>query len=463
MVVERIPGKIEPDNDQDTQPEDAGREHDVAASVGAQTGGALWRGLRLVLKFLLPVLLIFAAMGVRNYFVANKPAVFKRPAQERTFVIKTVPVRFTAQQPKIKLFGKTVTGRKVELRALVSGQVIEVGEKLRDGAIIDAGATLLKIDPFEYRGALTEAKAQMKEANARLRELRASLSQEKGSIKRDKQQLQLAIKDAERARPLVRRGTISQKTLDDRDAVVLQRRQSLEQRQNNIAVWDAKIEQQNAALERLGWAQERADRRIKDTTLKAPFKAYVDAVNAEVGKTLSANDRVATLFDVNTVDVEFTLTDQQYGRIIGAEGSVLDREIDVEWSVGRKPIKYKATVERVSAQIDANAGGITVYARIKEPTKPIRIRPGAFVQLHVPDRKFENVAVLPVTALYDGDTVFVVAGEGRLEPRKVDVVGWDGANVFVRGALRDNERILRTRLSTPVRGLKVRETRATGS
>ena len=256
----------------------------------------------------------------------------------------------------------------------------------------------------------------------------------------------------------MKRGTVSQKTVDDRQTLVTTRRQTLEQRQNNVKVWAAKIEQQQATLDRLDWSVKKAERRLAETRLVAPFDAYVDNANAELGRTLGANDAVAMLIDENAIDVNFTLTDQQFGRIVARDGSVIGRKINVSWRVGETPIQYSAVVDRVDAQIDSNSGGVQVYARIDNPRKPVPLRPGAFVEIEVPDVTFKSVMVLPVTALYNNDTVYLNV-DGRLAPRQVELVGASGKDLLVRGSLNPGERVVVTRLATPAAGVKVEESK----
>jgi multidrug efflux pump subunit AcrA (membrane-fusion protein) len=165
---------------------------------------------------------------------------------------------------------------------------------------------------------------------------------------------------------------------------------------------------------------------------------------------------VATLIDVNWVDVRFTLSNRQYGRIVSSEQALIGREVKVLWHVGDEPIVYKARIERVGAEITAEKGGIEIYARLDTPNKPTPIRPGAFVEVHMPDRAYERVTSLPQTSLYDGNRVYVIE-EGRLKARRVDLVGATGDKILVRGQITKGDKVITTRLSAAGDGLRVEE------
>lgn len=414
------------------------------------------RVLTMSAKILAPVFVL--VLGVASFagLKATRPEVPQRPVREQVWPVNAVPASFSDHQPDIRLYGQVIAGRKVELRALVAGEIVETGPGLKEGGVIAKDDTLLKIDSFQYRGALDEAEAKLAEARAKAREIEAMIAAEQDALRRAKEQLEISRRDLERAVPLAQRGTVSQKTADDRRMIVSEREQGVELRTNNLAIQQARAEQQRAIIAQLDWKVRQARRYLNDALLKAPFDAYVTGVSAEVGRIVSANDQVATLFDRDWVEVRFTLTNAQYGRIVSQQGDVTGGTVDVLWHIGDRPVRYQARIERVAAQISAESGGVDVFARIVDPREPVPLRPGAFVEIHVRDRIYSNVMRLPQTALYGGDTVYVIE-EQRLAARKVDVVGAAGADVLVRGDVKPGEHVMTTRLSKADSGLRVQE------
>ncbi|MFQ5625264.1 MAG: HlyD family secretion protein, partial [Methyloligellaceae bacterium] len=323
--------------------------------------------LRVSAKTLAPVLVL--ALGIATFvgLKATKPEIPQRALQERVWPVKAVAADITNFQPALTLYGQTVSGRRVELRSLVSGEVLETGPRLREGGVVAKGDVLLRIDPFQYRGALDEAEAKLAEARAKSREISATIESEQDALKRAREQLEIARRDLERAVPLAEKGTVSKKVADDRRMIVSEREQSLDQRVNNLAIQQARAAQQRAVISQLEWRVRQAKRNLEDTVLTAPFDAYVTSVGAETGRIVSANDRVATLLDANWVDVRFTLSDRQYGRIVASGRPLAGRRVKVLWYVGDEPVSYSARIERVGAEIAAEKGGVEIYARLDDP------------------------------------------------------------------------------------------------
>ena len=408
------------------------------------------------LQVLLPVAAIGLAIATYNYLKATKPEARKQAPQEAVFSVKSIPVSFSNHQPRLTLYGTTVAGREVELRSLVAGRVVQTGGNLQAGGRVKTGDLLIAVDPFDYRIAISEAEAQLAEAKARLVETEASRQVEKGNLKSAQAQLKLARTDLSRAVPLARKGTVSERTVDDRRLIALQRQQAVTQSENNLRVWEARKAQHTAAVSRLEQVLERAKRRLGETKLKAPFNAYVADVGAQIGRMLSVNDRVATLIDRDWIDVRFTLTDGQFGRVSGGEQGLVGRAIEVRWNAGRKAIVYAAKIERIDGRVTADTGGIQVYARVTNPQDPITLRSGVFVEVRLPDATFEQVAKVPSEAVYDGKTVYVI-DNGRLKRRNVAIVGTSGQDLLIEGNLKQGERIVVTRLARPGDGVRVKE------
>lgn len=422
-----------------------------------------FRTLKLVLKALLQTLLAFAvlfgAVKGMNTLVATRPELPKQAPQEQSYAVETITVSQGDFAPDINVYGETTAGREVDLRALVGGEVVEVHPNLRVGGKVAKGDVLVAVDRFDYEGAVTEAEANLAEARAALVESLGRVELEKANVVRGQEQLEFAQRDLIRAEDLLGKGAVTERTLDDRKLLVSQRQQSLEQTQNTLALEEAKVEQQNAAIRRLEWRLENANRQLDNTTLKAPFDAIVRTEAAEPGRLVSVNDAVVSLYSSEEFEVRFTLSDNQYGRLLAESGSVVGRPVEVTWYLGNAPVTYPATVSRIGADVASARGGVDLIASIDASNAQVPLRPGAFVEISVPDQTYKNSFRIPETAYYGQGTVYVVK-DNRLESREVTSLAIDDGFILVNGALETGETLLTTRIPEAGEGLLVRDVSA---
>ncbi|WP_298983625.1 HlyD family efflux transporter periplasmic adaptor subunit [uncultured Roseibium sp.] len=412
--------------------------------------------LKALLQALLAFAILFGAVTGMNSLVATKPDVPKRPVQEKSYAVTTVEALRGDYAPMINVFGETMAGREVDLRTLVAGEVVEVHPDLKAGGQVAQGEVLVAIDRFDYEGAVTEAEANMAEAQAALVESEGRVRLEKANVVRVKEQLDFAARDLERAQELLGRGAVTERTLDERKLLVSQRQQSLEQTENSLALEEAKVVQQKAAIKRLEWRMENAERQLSNTILRAPFDAIVRSEEAEPGRLVNVNDAVVSLYSSDEFEVRFTLSDNQYGRLLAESGTVVGRSVEVTWFLGNVPISYRAVVTRIGADVASTRGGVDLIASIESKGVNVPLRPGAFVEVSVPDQTYADSFRIPETAYYGEGTVYVVKDD-RLERRAVMALAIDDGFILVKGDLEPGETLLVTRIPEAGEGLLVQD------
>ncbi len=404
------------------------------------------RLLVLAAKALLPLLVVGLGVGGVIYLVQTRPQLAPSAPREKVWVVAVATVALADVRPELRLYGEIVAGREVELRALVAGEVVEVAPAFRDGGRIEADALLVAIDPFEYQATLDERVAELDEARARLDEIKVGRQSEAAALVRDQEMLDLRRRDLTRVSRLYQTGNISVKSLDNAKLELARQNQATTTRQHGLAAETARLNQQEAKIERLGVAVRRARRALERTRLAAPFAGYLSETAAEVGKRLAVNDYVGRLIEAGNLEARIHISDAAYGRVLDSEGGLAGRAAKVIWRAGDGGAVYDAVVDRVGARIDAATGGVSVYARVIIDAAETPLRPGAFVEVWLPDRLYPAVARLPESALFGDATVYVVAAD-RLVSRRVEVAGRDGNHVLVRGALSDGDRVVITRFA----------------
>jgi len=269
-----------------------------------------------------------------------------------------------------------------------------------------------------------------------------------------KDQLVLAKTDLTRIESLRKRGTANQKQVDDRTLVVSQRDLSVSQTAINLETQNAKLAQQKAILDRLNWRTTQAERNLKDTVLKAPFSGIINDSQVEVGKVVSANDVVVSIYQADKMDVRFTLTDQRFGRIQSEKPGLIGRKIQVVWEVGGQKTSFPAVIDRIGAQITSNRGGVEVFASINDDVDVSTLRPGAFVAVLVPDKLFGGHFRIPESSVYGGNTVYVSI-DGKLAKKSILVSGYDDDHVLISKGLDEGDELLVTRIAEISEGLAV--------
>ncbi len=411
-----------------------------------------------IFRFLVQTILALVVFGAASFgafqLYISKPKVAPAPPKERVWRVEADAVNFADVQPQLQLFGDVVAGRTVELRALVAGEILAVGERFRDGGAVKTGDMIAKIDDFDYRTILAERRAQLVEAKARLDEIKARQKSHAEALIRDQEILALQERHLSRVQKLKAKGAGTDRALDNAKLDIARQQQIMSNRSNEIVAEAARLAQQQALITRLEVGITRMERDLERTILAAPFDGYLYDITAEVGKRLSVNDRVARLIDASRLEVAVHLSDSQFGRLISSGETLVGRKAQVSWKIGSDEIRLAATIDRVAPTINAASGGVDAYAVLDRAAISRSVRPGAFVTILLPDKVYRQVARLPETALNNDLQVFVIK-DGRLERRQIELIARQGNDVLVKGELKDGEKVVRHLFAEIGPGVKV--------
>lgn len=323
------------------------------------------------------VLLLVGTFLIISLLRATKDEPVMLVIEEKSWPVSVIEAQYDDVQPTLALFGEVITSRRSELRALVGGQVVEVGENFKEGAVVEKGELLLRIDDFEYRNSVIEETAKLEVMN----------------------------RDFERADELFKQGSISEQFRDNA---------LLEKTQQELVLSEA-------------------EKDLRDTELFAPFDGVINDVQATLGKQVSTfNDKIGEIIDIKNMEVRFSISKAQYGRLLEDESEILGRAIEMKWTVGQRDLIFDAYISRVGAEITSNTGGVNIFANIelgKDQETPLR--PGAFVRLRMPDKTYESVISIPETAVYQDEYIYIVKDQ-RLKKAVIVISGYDQSNVLIQ-------------------------------
>ena len=414
---------------------------------------AVGRGALLLIKTAVPVAVLGAAFLAFQYMVATRPEVVRTPVEEKVYFVDTVTAAKHTISPQLVLYGNVVAGREVELRPLVTGRVVRVAKTFSDGGIVRKGDLLVEIDPFDYQIAVTERKTQLSESQARLTEIEADLEGEQALIRQGRNQIELRQQDLARQEALLEQGAGTAKLLDNSKLALSTQQQNLDERIRRSAILEARLGQQKAVIARAELALTRAEQKLRDTRLVAPFDGFLRDISTGIGKKVGVNDKIARLTDAARFEAEFQVSDAQYGRLV-REGRVIGRPASVVWQTGSENFTFPATIARVSGRVSSTSGGVNLFARLQATDTTTLLRPGVFVEVRMADTTYPDVFRLPDDALIDSQFVYVAADE-RLMRRPVTVAGRVGNDILVRGEIADGDQVVARTFPEIGPGLKV--------
>ena len=358
-----------------------------------------------------------ALLGV-NILFATAPGVAKRQRPERRAAL----VEVVAASPKqielhVRASGLSLPVQSLQLIPQVQGQITSLHEDFVPGRIVKKGTVLATIEPRDYRLAVQRAQSAVAQANA-------TLALEAGNQ-------DLAKLESSYLEDLV--------TDDNRDLVM---------RKPQLAT-------AKAALRSAQVAVQQAQLDLSRTRIVAPFDAVILDRNAAVGRLATPQNSLATLAGVDEWWIRAEVPVQELVQL--ETGSAAKVALPSLWGSTTRA----GTIVQANSQVEAQGRLGSLLVTVSDPlsirdTAPPKLLLNMRYEIELAGKTVENAVSLEPSWVHGDDEVWVMDSEDKLAFRTIQVALRSSDQVIATSGLAAGERIVTSRLASPVPGMKLR-------
>ncbi|MEO0482516.1 MAG: HlyD family efflux transporter periplasmic adaptor subunit [Planctomycetota bacterium] len=410
---------------------DAGERPRAAASAATRPSrpqGA-WLIVSRAVRLGVGVVALLVAIGL--VVVAN----MARPEPERKSVVEQAPlVRTVAvavrEAPRVWTgYGTARAMTSAEVSAQVSARVVERPAEIEDGARVNAGDLLARLEPIDFEQRLEAAKQLAAATQAELDGLGFERERLRERIELVEQELAIETADLSRYVDALERGAGNRAEAERRQNVVNRVSRERSSLLQQIEVWPTRQASAQARLLQLNADIRLREEELARTKIRSPISGYVQSIGVEVGELLAVGAPVARVVDLSLIEIPLRLPVSASGAL--AVGDRVDVMADgpMDGSPGNRGEGWTGVVERIAPESDAATRTLTVFALVRQDpsARAGRLLPGRFVTARVESSESAPRLIAPRRAV-DGDRVLVAAdgaeGDGlgrRASSRRVVV------------------------------------------
>ncbi len=385
---------------------------------------------KIVLNVVLPIVALLGAFMTVGAFMRSRPETPKMPPEVTGQVVRVALAEAASGRAKVTAVGRVRAARELTVMPEVSGRLVELHPALQPGGLVREGDELLRIDDRAYRLMVSQ-----QEANAAA--ARVDLQVESGRRSVAEREWSLLESDVQ--------ATAEGKAL------------ALRKPYERLA--QVRVASARAALERARLDVER-------TVLKAPFNALVREETAELGMLVGPQSAIARLVGTDTFWVEVSLPFDDLARIrvpgpgqdeaAGAAATIVPSHL----AGADGAATYAGRAIRLLGDLDAVGAQARILIEVPDPLglesgkAPLLLN--TFVEVALETEAAPDAIRVPRVALREGDVVWVLKADDTLEFREVEVGARERDAVLVTAGLEPGERIITSRLSAPVPGMKLK-------
>jgi RND family efflux transporter MFP subunit len=385
--------------------------------------------------------------------------------------IKPLPVTVARAEARevqraVETIGSLVAWDDVQVKTEQPGTIarllVDLGDPVSRGKVLaeyDAREFELAVrqaaaDLLSAEQSLARAKAAVQSSEAALRRAKDNLVTLEAEVARAQSEVDWAKSELRRSQELFGKQLIAARDVDNArnlynvaaarlGAAVAAR----DQHPDQVRIAEAQLEFDRAAL-RVAEAEVArrdaslgiAQKRLGDTTIRAPFVGVVAKRHVNAGEYVKENTAVFSLVALDPLKYTGTVP-ERFAPDLKAGQRI---EVSVEAYLGRT---FTGQVTRVSPAVEVQTRSLALEGKV--PNGDGRLRPGFFAKGVVLTKKDAGVAFVPAEAVvyFVGISKVFVVGDGKVEERLVKAGTRTGAWIEILEGVKPGETVAVSNLS----------------
>jgi RND family efflux transporter MFP subunit len=305
----------------------------------------------------------------------------------------------------------------------------------------------VRVSEEEQKYLLAQNEAQLRQALERLglegENDRVQDIREAPEVRRAQADLFDAEQRFKRVRSLVDQGIGSRQDLDQAQA----RFQALQ------AAYDTTLNQTRNLIQEVERSKAQVNlqrKKLRDTSVRAPFSAYVKERQVNVGQFVRSNTPVFTLVKTDPIRLRIEVPERMAPWVkVGQNADVL-----VEAYPERQ---FQGRIWRISPTVEQSKRTFIVEALIANPGGDLK--PGSYAKARVRTDKSDRIKLIPrraVNYVFGSNKAYVVDEDGVVEARDLKIGDIFGEDIEIIEGLEEAERVAVSQVQRLDTGVKVR-------
>lgn len=399
--------------------------------------------------------------------------VWLRPEPEEEERIEPVPlveaVAFEAAAGPIPVLATgTVQAREeVVIGAQVAGRLSYVHPAFREGGVVPAGATLLRIEAADFQNQVRIAQADVAAQNVAVLQ-----AQQEVEIARDELRRFAERENGAGVAPMVDGNDYASRILPPAGVAPRSSGASPSSADaSGLATREPQLRSAEAARDRAAANLAVAQLSLSRTRVTSPFRGLVREENVSVGTLVQPGQALGSIIATNSFEVRLSLTPDEAALIPGIVSGGGGIPAAVYYDFGGLTYRWDAVVDRADASLDSQTRNVEIFLRVPNPIgggvqvveegeESANIVPplllGAFVRAEITGAVLDNYAAIPVRALRPGNVIWIVRdGELSIVPVRV-IQRTDDLAYVTTPEIANGGRVVTSNLAAPVDGMRVR-------
>jgi RND family efflux transporter MFP subunit len=363
------------------------------------------------IALIVAILLVAVVVSLMLSFMRKEPP--KKPLESLAMLVEVAKLEPVDARFPVRSQGTVRPRTETILSAEISGAIVDISPKFIPGGVFGANEVLMRIDPTNYKVAVTQAEALVR-------------------------QRQIEYEGAKKLRSQGYRA-------------------------------ESEYASAAAALATAEADLVRAKRNLERTYIRLPYAGMVRSKEADLGQFVNPGTRLGVTFATDHAEVRLPLTDRDlafidlpYAAEITATAEAPGPAVLLSAEQRGRLVEWPAQIVRSEGVVDESSRVTYAVAKVADPyalqNDHVPLPMGTFVTASIEGVAIEGLLRVPRHALHGSNQLLFADDENTLRIRSVSIVRADAEYAYIDGGAEAGERVIVTAMESPINGMPVRTT-----
>lgn len=436
---------------------------------------------------ILPIIVITAIVIVVIAVKTKAPISHEKLGypQKSVEVITISKIPFRA---RITAFGNVEPAILLKSKSEVSGKIAYIHPDLKQGASLEKGTVVLRIEPTTFKISLNQSEAALAGSQSSLVQLEVEEKSTKLALKIAQEKLDVGLVELDRIKSIWEKRLIAKTTLDKEEQTVLSLRQQVQDIEGKLSSYSSRKEAIRAQVKQSESLVNKSIDTLGRTEITLPFDARIGAVNVEKGEFTQPGGVLFEALGIKAVEINAQVPLRQFRSLItglfdsnnssinlqepGVLQSALMR-MQLEAKVrlvgnNNSSSNWNGELIRLSEAVDPTRDTLGLVVAVNNPYEGVipGVRPPLLKGMYTSVELFAPAKpsfVIPRKAIHQ-NRVYIAKEDNTLDIRQIKILFNQGDLVTVLddGAVTEGEKLIISDVIPVIQGLPIKPLHAIG-
>lgn len=441
----------------------------------------------IIKKFITLPIIIIAAIVIVVLVVKLKAPI---EHEEQGYPEKSVEVITINKVPfraRVTAFGNVEPAILLKSKSEVSGKISYIHPDLKQGASLEKGTVVLRIEPTTFKISLNQSEAGLAGSRSSLTQLEVEEKSTKLALEIAQEKLDVGLVELERIKSIWKKRLIAKTTLDKEEQTVLSLRQQVQDIEGKLSSFKSRKAAIQAQIKQSMSLVDKSKDTLGRTEVVLPFDARIGTVNVEKGEFTQAGGTLFEALGIKAVEINAQLPLTQFRSLItglyDSETSTLNLQepgvlqsalmrMKLEAKVrlvgnNNSSSNWKGDLIRLSEAVDPTRDTLGLVVAVNNPYEGVipGVRPPLLKGMYTSVEFFAPAKltfVIPRKAVHQ-NRVYIAKPDNTLDIRPVEIIFNQGNMVTIldNGSIKEGDKLIISDVIPVIQGLPIKAINAT--